>query len=280
MWAEVVNLLGDPDQLRAMAAEWVGMADTDQDAQRARVADLNQQVADREKAMTETLTETLTTYARLNVPASTIEEVVTTLTGELEQLKEMRDEAQRWMDETQAAEQRANDLAASADLARTRLADMTPEEQGEILALLDVRVTVTGPMPDRKTNKGCTLTKWFADSGRLVPPPLTNEVWALVEPVVKAWEPPNHRLIDGGGGRRHLVQGAHPVRVVRRRGLGRCPLEDRAHSVQPLASHHVTPSLSVEQAAQPAFQRTSNSPKEPDSSSCLSASIPSSRAAS
>lgn len=193
VWAEVVSLLGDPDQLRAMAAEWVGMADTDQDAQRARVADLNQQVADREKAMT----EALTTYARLNVPASTIEEVVTTLTGELEQLKEMRDEAQRWMDETQAAEQRANDLAALAELARTRLADMTPEEQGEILALLDVHVTVTGPMPERKTNKGCTLTKWFAESGRLVPPPLTDEVWALVEPVVKAWEPPKHRLIDG-----------------------------------------------------------------------------------
>lgn len=193
VWAEVVSLLGDPDQLRVMAAEWVGMADTDQDAQRARVADLNQQVADREKAMT----ETLTTYAKLNVPASTIKEVVTTLTGELEQLKEMRDEAQRWMDETQAAEQRANDLAALAELARTRLADMTPEEQGEILALLDVHVTVTGPMPERKTNKGCTLTKWFAESGRLVPPPLTDEVWALVEPVVKAWEPPNHRLIDG-----------------------------------------------------------------------------------
>lgn len=80
VWAEVVSLLGDPAQLRAIAAEWVRMADTDQDAQRARVADLNQQVADREKAMT----ETLTTYARLNVPASTIEEVVTTLTGELE----------------------------------------------------------------------------------------------------------------------------------------------------------------------------------------------------
>ncbi|MEU2995890.1 hypothetical protein ACPCAJ_35915 [Streptomyces griseoincarnatus] len=75
-------------------------------------------MADREKAMT----ETLTTYARLNVPASTIEEVVKTLTDELEQLKEMRDEAKRWMEETEAAEQRANDLAALAELARTRLA--------------------------------------------------------------------------------------------------------------------------------------------------------------
>ncbi|GAA2246538.1 hypothetical protein GCM10010368_09940 [Streptomyces roseiscleroticus] len=193
VWAEVVSLLGDPDQLRAMAAEWVGMADTDQEAQRARVADLSKQVTDRERAMT----ETLTTYARLNVPTSTIEEVVKTLTDELDQLREMRDEAQRWMEETEAAEQRANDLAALAELARTRLADMTPDEQGEILALLDVRVTVLGARPERKTNKGCTLTKWFADSGRLVPLPLTDEVWALVEPVVKAWEPPNHRLIDG-----------------------------------------------------------------------------------
>ncbi|MEU7249234.1 recombinase family protein [Streptomyces sp. NPDC045251] len=193
VWAEVVKLLGDPEQLKAMAAEWVGMADTDQDAQRARVADLSQQVAAREQS----IKNTIKVYMRSGLPVELMNEELADAKTELEKLKELRDEAQRWMEETRAAEQRANDLAALAELARTRLADMTPEEQGEILALLDVRVTVAGARPERKTNKGCTLTKWFADSGRLVPPPLTDEVWALVEPVVKAWEPPNHRLIDG-----------------------------------------------------------------------------------
>ncbi len=193
VWAEVVKLLGDPEQLKAMAAEWVGMADTDQDAQRARVTDLSQQVAAREQS----IKNTIKVYMRSGLPVELLNEELADAKTELEKLKELRDEAQRWMEETQAAEQRANDLAALAELARTRLADMTPEEQGEILALLDVRVTVVGARPERKTNKGCTLTKWFADSGRLVPPPLTDEVWALVEPVVKAWEPPNHRLIDG-----------------------------------------------------------------------------------
>ncbi|WP_244299531.1 transposase [Streptomyces viridochromogenes] len=74
---------------------------------------------------------------------------------------------------------------------------MDPADQGEVLGLLDVRVTITGPVPTRTTNKGCTLTKWFADTGRLAPPALTDETWALVGPVIRAWEPPNHRLMDG-----------------------------------------------------------------------------------
>lgn len=194
VWAEVVNLLGAPDQLKAMAAEWVGMDDaTDQDAQRARVDDLDRKVAAREQS----IKNTVKTYMRSGLPIDLLNEELADAKAELEKLKELRDEATAWLEETQAAEQRANDLAALAELARTRLADMTPTEQADILALLDVRVTVTGPMPERKTNKGCTLTKWFTASGRLVPPPLSDETWAKVEPIVRAWEPPNHRLIDG-----------------------------------------------------------------------------------
>jgi polynucleotide kinase-phosphatase len=193
VWAEVVNLLGDPDQLKAMAAEWVGLAESSEADHQARVDDLNRQIAAREQA----IKDTVKSYMRSGLPADLLDEVLADAKGELEQITEMRDEAKRWMEETEAAEQRANDLAALAELARTRLSDMEPAEQGEILALLDVRVTITGPMPERKTNKGCTLTKWFDASGRLVPPPLTDETWAKVEPIVRAWEPPNHRLIDG-----------------------------------------------------------------------------------
>lgn len=109
----------------------------------------------------------------------------------------MRDEAEAWRAESEAAEQRARDLEALATMARTRLHDMEPSKQGEILGLLDVRVTITGPVPARTTNPGCTLTRRFADNERPAPPLLTDETWAKVEPVIRAWEPPNHRLVPG-----------------------------------------------------------------------------------
>jgi len=82
-------------------------------------------------------------------------------------------------------------------VARTRLADMGPAEQAEVLALLDVKVTITGPVPKPRVGLACSMRDWFQASGRLVPDELTDEVWALVEPIVKAWEPPTHRVRPG-----------------------------------------------------------------------------------
>lgn len=81
-------------------------------------------------------------------------------------------------------------------MACTRLADMDPEHQAEVLALLDVRVTITGPIPQPRLGKPCSLAQWFKDNDRLVPDELTEEAYALIEPVIKAWEPPNHRFSD------------------------------------------------------------------------------------
>ncbi|KOU97419.1 recombinase [Streptomyces sp. XY511] len=195
VWGDVVELLGDPARLKAMAAEWVGMAEGTQTNHADRIADLDRQIAERQKAITTVITE----YAKAGIPAVAMEAATRALTEELEQLQAMRTEAAAWMEETEAAEQRARDLEALATVARTRLADMTPAEQAEVLALLDVRVTITGPVPKPKLGLACSMTEWFKAHKRLVPPPLTDEAWALVEPIVKAWEPlnPNRRLIPG-----------------------------------------------------------------------------------
>ncbi|WP_405465584.1 recombinase family protein [Streptomyces jietaisiensis] len=47
-WGEVVNLLGDPEPLKAMAAEWVGMAAGQESNHAARIADLDRQIKERE----------------------------------------------------------------------------------------------------------------------------------------------------------------------------------------------------------------------------------------
>ncbi|MGI5136610.1 recombinase family protein [Streptomyces sp. CA-106110] len=193
VWAEVVQLLEDPQRLQAMAAEWVGVAAGEETNFEDRLADLDRQISERETALTRTVTE----YAKLNLPAVALEAATRALTEELGQLRSMRGEAAAWLQETEAAEQRASDLTALASVARERLADMTPAEQAEVLALLDVKVTITGPVPKPRLGLACSLAAWFKENGRLVPDALSDEAWALVEPIVKAWEPPNHRPRPG-----------------------------------------------------------------------------------
>ncbi|MER6210913.1 transposase [Streptomyces sp. NPDC001642] len=193
VWTEVVKLLGDPDRLEAMAAEWVGLAAGGEVNFEDRLADLDRQIGDRERAVTTTVTE----YAKAGLPAVAVQAATRALSEELDQLRAMRNEAATWMEETEAAEQRANDLTTLAILARERLVDMTPAEQAEVLALLEVKVTITGPVPRPRVGLACSMAGWFKDNERLVPDELGDEAWALAEPIVKAWEPPNHRCRPG-----------------------------------------------------------------------------------
>lgn len=193
VWGEVVNLLGDPTRLKAMAAEWVGMAEGDQVQHADRIADFDRQIANLDTAITTTIKE----YAKAGLPASAVAQVTASLVEERRQITDLRDEAASWLEETEATAQRARDLEALATMARTRLADMDPAHQAEVLALLDVRVTITGPVPMPKLGLVCSMAEWFKAAERKVPAELTDEEWAAAEPVVKAWEPPNHKLRPG-----------------------------------------------------------------------------------
>lgn len=189
VWGEVVNLLGNPDRLRAMAAEWVGMSEGDKVQHADRIADFDRQFTDLDRAITTMVKD----YAKAGLPASAVAAASAALIEERRQLTDIRNEAAQWLEETKATAQRARDLEALATMARTRLADMTPADQDEVLGLLDVRVTITGPVPKPKLGLSCSLAERFEEAGRKVP----DEAWALIEPIVKAWEPehPNRRLI-------------------------------------------------------------------------------------
>ncbi|MER7871150.1 transposase [Streptomyces cellulosae] len=43
----------------------------------------------------------------------------------------------------------------------------------------------------------CSMRDWFTAAQRLLPDELTDEAWARVEPIVKAWEPLSHRCRPG-----------------------------------------------------------------------------------
>ncbi|WP_178378533.1 recombinase family protein [Nocardiopsis flavescens] len=184
VWAEVVALLGDAARLRAMAAEWVDSqrgADVDH---AARVAELDAQIAERSA----TLTRTAADYMRAGVAPELVKAATDELGAELDALKRERDDAARWLAQAEQATARATDLEALAVGARERLADLGPDERAEVLQLLDVRVTVTGPVPMPQIGTPCSLSRWFIDNDRLVPAELDEEAWALVEPIVAEWE--------------------------------------------------------------------------------------------
>jgi putative transposase of IS4/5 family DUF4096 len=125
--------------------------------------------------------------AKQDHPANAIATATRTLNGEREQLIKMKAEVLAWQVEAETAGQRARNLEALTQLARERLHDMSPDQQREVLDLLDVRVTVTGAVPKvRKAD--CSLTQWFRQRQRRVPF-LTDEAWAKIEPLLAA----NHK---------------------------------------------------------------------------------------
>ncbi len=213
VWVEVVALLGDADRLRALAAEWVKSVASESTTDPVeRIADLDRQIAEHSRAITQTVTE----YAKAGLPAVAVEAATRTLTSELEQLEAMRAEAVAWRAETEAARSRADDLAGLADMARERLADLGPDERAEVLQLLDVRVTVTGPVPMPQIGTPCSLSRWFIDNDRMVPPELCDHAWALVAPIVDEWE---------GGRRTHsgtMLDGRAVLNAVFHKARTRC----------------------------------------------------------
>ncbi|MBL3671011.1 hypothetical protein JL475_34745 [Streptomyces sp. M2CJ-2] len=129
-------------------------------------------------------------YAKAGLPASAVAQVTASLVEERRQLADLRDEATAWLEETEAAERRAKNLAALAAVARERPADMTPAEQAEVLALLDVRVTITGEIPKPRLGMACSMRDWFTANDRLVPDELTDAATAPGETGVPGPLPP------------------------------------------------------------------------------------------
>ncbi|MCX5378729.1 recombinase family protein [Streptomyces sp. NBC_00091] len=58
-----------------------------------------------------------------------------------------------------------------------RLTDLARERQREVMALLDVRIKMTGPPPPMRRGLVCPVAEWFRREGRLVPM-VTDEVWS------------------------------------------------------------------------------------------------------
>lgn len=188
VWDEVVRLLADPDRLAAMSSDWAANAADGHVDHESRVQELSDQIDQIADSIDVTMTVAARQAARKGLRGKAAEEAVERaikpLNVEAAQLEVLRSEAQAWRRDAAEAAQRGRDLQALAELARKRLPALDASQKAEVLALLDIRVTILGDIP-RKTRGDDQISAWFRARSRVVPS-LTDDAWALTEPIFSA----------------------------------------------------------------------------------------------
>ncbi|CAN5548168.1 hypothetical protein BH18ACT1_BH18ACT1_11370 [soil metagenome] len=141
VWGAVCDLLAQPERLVAMARDYLKLRGNQIEAERDVAETVETQLGRLETAIA-------TAYSQ-GLKAGLAPKMLKAATQELEAERDalVRHQAQleSWREETAAESRRMRDLWALADEAHTRLLRaMTLEEQAQVLALLQVRVTVLG----------------------------------------------------------------------------------------------------------------------------------------
>ncbi|MEU1520182.1 recombinase family protein [Streptomyces sp. NPDC005811] len=182
VWKHVTEIASNSEKLQELAAEWIGMAAGDTVALADRIADLDQQI----EGMNASIAAVIVAAAKQSKSSDAIEAATAVLDDELQQLQNLRDEAAEWLAEMEESDQRARDLIALADMAQKSFPDMAPEQQAAILSMLELKITITGPVPDdRRGGVPCTVRAWYAATGLTIPAAaLSDEEWTKVAPLL------------------------------------------------------------------------------------------------
>ncbi|MFI6698492.1 recombinase family protein [Streptomyces sp. NPDC050509] len=178
VWSEVCALLSDPNRLSAMADDWAGMARGSKINYKQRITELKDEIARQDKA----ISAAVLVAAQEKDAAAAIGKAVVRLKKDRTQVEALLVETQSWQEEAASAAQRATDLQSLAVLAHEHLHEMEPAQQAEVLDLLDVVVTILGPIPSR-VRRDDQVAGWFSSRERVVPT-LTDDAWALAEPAL------------------------------------------------------------------------------------------------
>lgn len=186
VWHEICKLLEDPEHLKALSAEWAELANANEVDYESRIKDLDTQIEEIDDLIDLTTDAATRQAVRKKLKGAEarayVEDRIKAHNDEREKLVEMRDQAIAWRDEIDRAHGRADDLNKLAEMARTSLYQMTPEQKADVIDWVELKVTITGEVP-RKTRSDDLVSAWFRDRGRLVPT-LTDEAWAVAEPIL------------------------------------------------------------------------------------------------
>jgi site-specific DNA recombinase len=138
VWEQVCDLLSKPDRLLNLAESYLGLRSSQLEVERDGIEDTERKLRAIEKA----IKNVLLTSAKAGLEPQEIEEAVTELTRERDALRRHLAMIETWQVESARESERMRRLWALADEAHRRLPQMTPQEQKEVLDLLDVRVTI------------------------------------------------------------------------------------------------------------------------------------------
>ncbi|MGW6790085.1 recombinase family protein [Streptomyces chartreusis] len=186
IWAKVLQLLRDPEELRERAEEWAGLT-ADQHVDFAeRIEELDRQIDVQDRAISGITAATAVQAAEQgNDVAAAIATATAPLAKQRAALVAQRDDARAWQAEVEGARQRSEELVRLADMARLRLTEATLTDKARLFAMLSFRVTMLEPVPDRPRGGECPVTEWFRAAGRDIPVP-SEEAWAKVSDVIGA----------------------------------------------------------------------------------------------
>ncbi|MFC7264507.1 recombinase family protein [Streptomyces lutosisoli] len=189
VWGKVTRLLGDPEDLRSLAAEWVDVTLGAHKGHAERIEELDAQIKVQQTAMATVMRSTSLQAAKMELGDEETQELLSQAVGPLREeaarLKKLREEAVAWQRETEAAEQQARDLRALAEMAQVEMPNMPQESKADFVDLADITVTVLSPVLLRRPLAECSVGAWFKVNGLGVPVGVTDERWARIEPLVK-----------------------------------------------------------------------------------------------
>jgi DNA invertase Pin-like site-specific DNA recombinase len=138
VWGAVCELLGQPERLLAMARDFLGVRGEQMKVERRQVDELDRRIARQERALSEKVAD----YLKAGVDAAAVKLATADLHGELDALRKHRATLAAWAEQNAEDSDRMRRLWELAELAHTKLATMTPEQQAFVYRLLEVRVTV------------------------------------------------------------------------------------------------------------------------------------------
>ncbi|MFD8847793.1 recombinase family protein [Streptomyces sp. NPDC059604] len=192
-WKKLRRLLGNFDQLKAMADDWIGIREGSRINFAERIAELDKQIATQKKVINVAIGVTAKQVALEDWGVSEeevekrVSEVVTPLQQELAKLQKDHSDVVSWQEENDVAGERVTQLVNLVEMANRRLHSMPLEKQRELMVLIEAEVTIVENSTQGRKGQPCGLAAWFSERDLEVPV-MTDRGWDRVAPFVK-WEP-------------------------------------------------------------------------------------------
>lgn len=138
----LTDLLSRPEYLMRIASDFIAERAEQMGPQRDQLATIDDKVA----AMESAITDQAAALLKEGMDAKRVQAITSKLEDELAALYRHRRQLEAWQTEGRAKVDRATELAGLAEVANTRLGELSDQEWRQVLELLDVEIRVTeGP---------------------------------------------------------------------------------------------------------------------------------------